>query len=85
MTRTAFVEGFEAGALTTIIRFRGDHGINLVREFCSQIDSLAALYAAKDISEEEHARIHVIAEAIKARAIADNRVTAPDFSKLLGV
>jgi hypothetical protein len=83
--RTNFIEGFEAAILTTIIRFRGDSGINLVREFCKQVDSTVQLYLAKDISEAEHKRIVELGDAVKAKAQADNLVTAPDFGKWLEV
>jgi hypothetical protein len=83
--RTPFIEGFEAAVIETLIRYRGDFGKNLVKQFCERVDAIVSLYAAKDITEAEHARIHMLADAVKARATADGRVTAPDFARWLGV
>jgi hypothetical protein len=83
--RTVFIEAFEAAVVTDLVKFRGESGINLVREFCKRVDSIVQLYLAKDISEAEHKRIWALGDAIKAKVQRDGVVTAPDFSKWLEV
>jgi hypothetical protein len=83
--RTHWIEGFESTLTTIANRFRGDSGINLVKQCCEQVESALQVYLAKDITKAEHDRMIVLADALKAKYRAENLVTAPDFGKWLGV
>jgi hypothetical protein len=70
------VEAFRACMMAAVLKYRGDHGINLVRDFAREVDEYLATYNGAGYSRTTLIAIQDIADRCKAKAREDGRVFA---------
>jgi hypothetical protein len=71
------VESFRACIMREVLAHRGDHGINLVKDFEKSVAAHVKRYEAKpDLTGEQIHQVREIAERAVAMAITNGRVLA---------